>query len=162
MNHVLGDYIFLCDQDDIWKSNKVQVVLNELKDCDLVVHDAELIDGCGLSLGKNYYSTTHHSNDFFMNLLYPRYLGCCMAFKKRILRDCLPFPNSRRGHDYWIGCFAALHYKVNFIPYVLLSYRRHNNNVTSSSQKSHRSILVKLFKRIDIVYFLIGRTFKWV
>ena len=136
--------------------------LLSVKDCDLVVHDAELIDGCGLSLGKNYYSTTHHSNDFFMNLLYPRYLGCCMAFKKRILRDCLPFPNSRRGHDYWIGCFAALHYKVNFIPYVLLSYRRHNNNVTSSSQKSHRSILVKLFKRIDIVYFLIGRTFKWV
>ena len=32
LNHVLGDYIFLCDQDDIWKSNKVQVVLNELKD----------------------------------------------------------------------------------------------------------------------------------
>lgn len=158
LKHVHGDYIFLCDQDDIWKANKRQVVLDELKKCDLVIHDAELIDGDGYCLGKNYYSTMHHSNGFWMNLFYSRYLGCCMAFKKEILNECLPFPSTCRGHDYWIGCFAALHYKVRFIPHVLLSYRRHGNNVSQSSEKSNRPFGVKVFKRIDMTFALIRRT----
>ena len=162
LKHVRGDYIFLCDQDDIWKGNKLHVVFNELNDCDLVIHDAEIIDGDGQSLGKNYFSIMHNNNGFWMNLIYPRYLGCCMAFKKEILYDCLPIPNACRGHDYWIGCFAALHYKIKFVPCVLLSYRRHSNNATPSSEKSKSSFGTKVFKRIDMLFAIIGRTVKKV
>ncbi len=39
-----GDYIFLADQDDIWESNKVEVMIDYLQRCDLVVSDASVIE----------------------------------------------------------------------------------------------------------------------
>ena len=63
-----GDYIFLSDQDDIWKVNKVSVVMEKLKDYSLVIHDAEIVDGEGISKGYTYSSGMHHSSSFLMNL----------------------------------------------------------------------------------------------
>lgn len=160
--HAKGDYVFLCDQDDVWMPNKVQVVSAALNDCDLVIHNAELIDAEGKQLGRNYYSTMHNDEGFWKNLFYPRYLGCCMAFKKKILNECLPFPNYRRGHDYWIGCIASTNHNVKFIPDKLIFYRRHGNNVTPSSEKSNRSVFIKIYKRIDMLCSVIGRKLKWI
>ena len=47
-----GDYIFLSDQDDVWSSDKLRISLQALEKADLIVHDAEMIDGMGNSLGK--------------------------------------------------------------------------------------------------------------
>ena len=68
LREATGDVIFLCDQDDIWKPNKVEVIMKQLRQYDLVVHDAEMIDREGCSLGKTYYSTMHHKKDFISNL----------------------------------------------------------------------------------------------
>ena len=147
-----GDFIFLSDQDDEWMPNKVAVVLKELKDSDLIVHDAELIDGEGKSMGKNYYSFLHNSSCFLMNLWKTRFLGCCMAFRKAVLDDCLPFPQNTVGHDYWIGMYSLVNYRVKFIPDILLMYRRHGGNVSPSSEKSNNSMFYKLYtKRLQLL-----------
>ena len=39
-----GDYIFLSDQDDVWKDNKVETILPLLKKYAFVVHDTEMTD----------------------------------------------------------------------------------------------------------------------
>ena len=39
-----GDYVFLSDQDDVWKLDKVQVMLEELKRFALVVSDCMVVD----------------------------------------------------------------------------------------------------------------------
>lgn len=44
LSYAIGDYIFLSDQDDIWMSNKVDYCIAELKEYDLVVSDAILIN----------------------------------------------------------------------------------------------------------------------
>lgn len=160
LSYAKGDYILLCDQDDIWMPNKVKVVLDALSDCDLVIHDAELIDAEGKWLGQNYYSTMHNGNGFWKNLFYPRYLGCCMAFRKGVLKKSLPFPNYHRGHDYWIGCITSVSQRVKFIPDKLIAYRRHGDNVTSSSERSERPILIKAYKRVEMLYSVIKRTLK--
>lgn len=150
-----GDMIFLSDQDDVWKLNKVEVCMKALRDADLIIHDAQLVDGQGKSLGKTYYSITHHRTGFWSNLMGTRYLGCCMAFNRKVLSYALPFPTYRRGHDYWIGCAAAMKYKVKFIPDVLIKYRRHGHNASPSSEKSNNSIFKKVFKRVDMLYKLL-------
>ncbi|MDR0620012.1 MAG: glycosyltransferase, partial [Bacteroidales bacterium] len=43
--HAKGDYIFLADQDDVWTSDKVNVVLAALATTDLVVSDCTVVDG---------------------------------------------------------------------------------------------------------------------
>lgn len=50
LSYAIGDYIFLSDQDDIWMSNKVDYCIAELKEYDLVVSDAILINSKGEKL----------------------------------------------------------------------------------------------------------------
>mgnify|MGYP002597725427 FL=1 len=45
LSKATGSIIFLADQDDIWKSNKVEVLQKSLEDSDLVVSDAEVVNG---------------------------------------------------------------------------------------------------------------------
>ena len=158
LNHASGDYIFLSDQDDIWKANKVHQLLGYLSEYDLVVHDAELIDGNGHSLGRNYYSVLHRRTSFLANLWKTRFLGCCMAFTKELKDACLPFPKNIVAHDYWIGMFALLKYRVYFAPDILISYRRHGGNVSPSSEKSNNSLYYKLVtKRLGLVSELLRK-----
>lgn len=159
LRHVNGYYIFLSDQDDIWKPNKVECVLNWLAKYDLVIHNAELINGTGQPIGKNYYDCMHTHDSFVANLIRPRYLGCCMAFNKKVLDIALPFVSQYRGHDYWIGCVASLYFKTVFIDDVLISYRRHGGNISPSSEKSSNGILKMFFKRLDMIRCLMLRYF---
>lgn len=153
-----GDYIFLSDQDDYWKEGKISAVMNCLKDYSLVIHDAELVDGDGNSLGKRYYECTHNNTGFLANLWKTRWLGCCMAFRREVLDCCLPFPQHIVAHDYWIGMLGMLKFKYHFMPDVLICYRRHGDNVSPSGGKSNESWFYRLIqKRFWIVACIIQR-----
>lgn len=158
LNAARGDYIFLCDQDDIWTPDKVQVSLHALKKADLIVHDAEMIDAMGNILGQNYYSVMHSGTGLWSNFMHTRFLGCCMAFNRKVLNACLPFPKYITGHDYWIGIYALLKFRVLFISERLVYYRRHTGNVSSSGQKSKNSLIYKIItKRLGMMWSLISR-----
>lgn len=152
-----GDYIFLSDQDDVWYEDKVKVCINELQSCDLVVHNASLIDGKGCMLKKDYFSCMHCSTGFWANFFKPRYLGCCMAFNKNVYNKAVPFVTYLRAHDYWIGCIANARYKVSFIPDKLIFYRRHEGNFSPSSEKSKYPLYFKIWKRLSMLILLFIR-----
>jgi hypothetical protein len=44
-------------------------------------------------------------------------------------------------HDWWIGVLSLFYGKVKFLNESLISYRRHNNNVTSESSSNLLSII---------------------
>ena len=156
--HAKGEIVILADQDDIWKPNKVEVIREQLQQYDLVVHDAEMIDGDGNSLGKTYYSIMHHKKDFISNLWRTRWLGCCMAFRREVLEVCLPFPPHIVAHDYWIGMLGMLKFRYCFIDDILICYRRHGNNTSPSGEKSSNSIIYKLVtKRMNMLVALVNR-----
>lgn len=154
--HANGDYIILSDQDDIWLPSKVEKVMDALLTYDLVMHDANIVDGSGKKLGKTFYSIIkHHKNSFIANWLRPRFLGCCMAFKSNVLKSALPMTSL--DHDYWIGMFALYKFKVKFLDDALINYRRHGNNVSSTSEKNTNSLYHKLSKRIKLICTLFYR-----
>ena len=49
MSHAKGDIVFLCDQDDVWTSDKVAKCVEALKDAILVKHNGIRIDSESLS-----------------------------------------------------------------------------------------------------------------
>ena len=158
LKHVRGDIILLADQDDVWKPNKVEVIKKRLQYYDLVIHDAEMIDGNGYSLGKTYYSTMHHKKGFLSNLWKTRWLGCCMAFKRQVLEACLPFPQNIVGHDYWIGMLGMLKFHYCFMDDILISYRRHGGNVSPSGEKSNNSMFYMFYtKRYNLIIAILKR-----
>lgn len=44
LHHAQGDYIFLSDQDDVWKTNKVATCMKWLQKYDCVISNAEVTD----------------------------------------------------------------------------------------------------------------------
>lgn len=158
--HSQGDVIFLSDQDDIWHPDKVKTVLPLFDNYDLIVHDADLIDGDGKPLCKTYFSLTHGKRGFLANLWKTRWLGCCMAFKRDVLNVCLPFPKRIVAHDYWIGMMGMVKFNYCFFNNALISYRRHNNNVSTSSEKSSNSMFYMLLtKRVNLIIAIACRMF---
>ena len=68
LKHSSGAFVFLCDQDDVWKQDKVKVVIQALEKHDMVLHDAELVDQDGVKTGKLYSDGLHQRKGFWSNL----------------------------------------------------------------------------------------------
>lgn len=142
-----GDVIFLCDQDDIWKPNKVETVMAALKNHDIVLHDAEIVDKNGKKTGIHYSDGLHQRKGFWCNLWKTRWLGCCMAFRRNVLEYALPFPHHIVGHDGWISAVGLAKFDYYYIPDVLMWYRRHGENASTASGESHNSWYYMLIKK---------------
>jgi glycosyltransferase involved in cell wall biosynthesis len=142
-----GDVIFLCDQDDIWKPNKVETVMAALKNHDIVLHDAEIVDKDGKKTGIHYSDGLHQRKGFWCNLWKTRWLGCCMAFRRNVLEYALPFPHHIVGHDGWISAVGLAKFDYYYIPDVLMWYRRHGENASTASGESHNSWYYMLIKK---------------
>ena len=142
-----GDVIFLCDQDDIWKPEKVKVALQALKDHDIVLHDAEIIDKDGVKTGILYSDGLHKRQGFWSNLWKTRWLGCCMAFRRNVLEYALPFPSHLVGHDGWISVVGLARFDYYYIPDVLMWYRRHGDNASTASERSESSLYYMLIQK---------------
>ena len=155
-----GDYIFLSDQDDIWKMNKVSEILSALKNNDIVMSNFSIIDEFNNVVVEKFYSLSPISKSLLMNIIKSKFLGCCMAFKRSVLEYALPFPKKIIGHDYWIGCLGTKKFQFSFINEPLHMYRRANNNVSTASGKSNNSIFYRLVFRIRFLGQIIYRLFR--
>ena len=163
LKHCKGDYIFLCDQDDIWIPNKVEVFCHYLHDYDLVISDCFIINADGEIVVDSFFNgNINHRKGFFKNLINNHYLGCCMAFNRKLLNDVLPFPIKIAQHDIWIGlCAEILNMKIAFIPYKLMKYRRYDGNFSFNgfSGGSKNRVSYKIIYRL---YFLVYSVLRYV
>ncbi|HZJ78377.1 MAG TPA: glycosyltransferase family 2 protein [Clostridia bacterium] len=150
-----GDYIFLCDQDDVWLPNKVEFMVKELENnSDLVMHNAMVTDGKLQIIHKSYFDSHKTHQGFVSNFMRNNYVGCCMAFKADFKDIFLPFPENLPMHDQWIGLLVELYGRVSLIDEPLILYRRHSNTVTGAST----SFGQKLKWRFNLAGELLKRT----
>ena len=141
----VGDYIFLADQDDVWKENKIQRVLQEFEQtgADLVLHDCEYVDEHLDPLHKTLFKDRKAKPGFSRNLWYNAYQGCCMAFRKELVPLICPMPRDIAMHDQWIGLLTEKAGTVSFLQESLLLYRKHAGSNSSNHvgmAKKHRFI----------------------
>jgi glycosyltransferase involved in cell wall biosynthesis len=135
-----GDIVFLADQDDIWRADKVSKIKEKFlasPEVSLVLSDSFIIDADGNVTAESRFKTTKFHPGAVRNFIRNQYLGCAMAFRRSILRHCLPFPADIPMHDMWIGIVNQLVGKTEFIDEPLMSYRRHDSN---ASPQSHASL----------------------
>ena len=147
-----GDYIFLADQDDVWKTNKVEVCMKWLQKYDCVVSDAEVTDSNLNPLYPSLYAIMQVRQGHIYNTVWKNgYTGCCMAFRRNILEASLPFPKDIPMHDIWIGNVAAYKYNMKFIPDKLIMFRRHNETISCNGKGSKYSIWQQMKFRWSII-----------
>lgn len=129
-----GDIIFLCDQDDIWYLDKIQLHVDAYADdsIDWAYNKLVLTDENNNKLGyfedviPNYYSKKR------MGLLSYTWGNCIggalTSYRSEIIKAAMPVGFFALAHDSWI----QLHIfpkKSFFIDKVLQTYRQHSGNI---------------------------------
>ena len=146
-----GDIIFFCDQDDIWKSNKIEIMYNYLKSnpnilslsCDFNTMDMN--DKINKEESLSLSNSTINKVNFYELLEKSSILGCCMCFRRSLLsyinlNDKIQCYGS---HDTYINLLSSLKDGTYKIPDKLINYRIHQNN-TSFSLTQKRTIDFRL------------------
>ena len=152
-----GDFIFLCDQDDIWAPNKVERCMQELQNHDAVFHDALVINTEGKIINNSLKNIRPSYSSLIGNLYKMGHLGCCTAFKRKIITLSLPFPKNYNlcSHDDWLVELSCAYGKISNINDKLTYYRRHGKN--TSVLKSNQNFWNKLSFRIYETFHIIKR-----
>jgi glycosyltransferase involved in cell wall biosynthesis len=146
-----GDYIFLADQDDVWMPHKIRVMTSHLEEYDLVISDCSIADHSLQPKYHSFFDLNRSGKGFLKNLFKNSYMGCCMAFRKQVLKRALPFPKDLSMHDLWIGLIGELHFSVYFIPQSLMKHRRHEHNSSTTSGDSENPLHFKVYDRYKII-----------
>lgn len=159
LKHATGDIIVLSDQDDIWKNDKIEKTRHYMQSYDLVISDAEIIDKNDKIIHESFYKINRSNKGLLINIIKNSYLGCTMAFNRKILEKSLPFPKDIPMHDWWIGLIGEIFGRVYFIEDKLVSYRRHDENASYSGGKSKYDIKTRVIFRWIMIKNLIFRYF---
>jgi glycosyltransferase involved in cell wall biosynthesis len=142
-----GDYIALSDQDDIWKLNKIEKFVNEIKKNVLIYSNALLINQESQEIRKELFSDTNKlckgkvNNSFLLDNVVS---GNTMMFKKELVKYILPIPSQINYHDFWIGFVASTYGTITYTDESMTYYRRHSEQVTNRTKKKHDNYLQKL------------------
>lgn len=158
LNFAKGQYIFLSDQDDVWCEDKTSKILPYFqKGYDCVVHDAYITGETIDSVKGTFFEKRIRKIGFIRNLVKNPYVGCCMAFDRKILEKALPFPKGIPMHDSWIGMVAEKFYSVMFLDEPLVYYRRHGENASPTTGRSNQPLQKKLMDRYFLLKGLLQR-----
>ncbi|MFM6948612.1 MAG: glycosyltransferase family 2 protein [Aquirufa sp.] len=135
-----GEFIFLCDQDDIWDRHKVEkqiAYLNEHPDQDAVFSNAIMINQLGVPTGKTSFEQIEFVDElqdqwnkgFAFDLLLRGYIvtGATLAIRSKIIPEILPVPQiiDELIHDGWIAIYLSMNHRIGFLTDRLIKYREH-------------------------------------
>ncbi|WP_129715596.1 glycosyltransferase [Pedobacter sp. SYP-B3415] len=151
-----GDIIILSDQDDVWLNGRVEEIKKALADSDMVVTNGYIVNQKLVRDGATIFGKLQTNKRVINNLLRNTMVGCCMAFKKEVLQDVLPFPKKLPMHDQWIGMIGLLRYRVKLLDRPSILYRRHSSNASATGAKSKNSFSTKIRFRINIMMALLA------
>jgi glycosyltransferase involved in cell wall biosynthesis len=135
-----GEFIALCDQDDVWHPDRVSTALSFFEDSpglDLVHADARLVDENGQPLGPTLFdaldmtaheaATIHSGNGFAALLRRNLVTGATVMVRKTLVSRAAPFPLPW-VHDEWLAVIAGATAQFDFVPEQLIDYRQHSHN----------------------------------
>jgi glycosyltransferase involved in cell wall biosynthesis len=129
-----GDIICLCDQDDVWRPNKIeriQEAFSASPEALYVFSDAEIVDENGTSVGRSLWDSVgmcaanerdSGQKQFEVMLMRNIMTGAGMALRSVLREAALPI-SSGWMHDHWLASFGVS------IPEPLFQYRRHAGQV---------------------------------
>ena len=141
-----GEYIALCDQDDIWLPQKTEKLVNGIGSYALVYHNSLFIDSTGHSLGKTIADKRpgYTGKDPKVFLLFNAISGHACMFRKKLIPLALPFPQARY-HDWWLAFIASQNGGVKYLDEVLVHYRQHEKSKTDILARKEGTVHRKEF-----------------
>lgn len=151
-----SDYYMFCDQDDVWKPDKIELTLNKIKDSDnnrpaMVFTDLAVVDK---QLNPINGSMMRSQNLRFHNqlshlLVQNSVTGCTMLFNKK-LKEKIKDTDVRNMlmHDWWLALVASCFGEINYLDKRTILYRQHGNNTVGFQSLSKQLTSSNIEKRV--------------
>ncbi|MEA2029109.1 MAG: glycosyltransferase family 2 protein [Campylobacterota bacterium] len=170
LEHSDAQYFMFCDQDDVWKNDKIEQTLSKMQameqeheEMPLLVHsDLEVVNESLETIADSmweYEAIFPQYNTFNRLLIQNTITGCTMMINRRLAEFSLPIPSGAVMHDWWMGLVAAQFGKVGYIDQSTIKYRQHSNNTIGA--KDHKKI--NLFRHYaGVLFSLIKRDQKYM
>lgn len=133
-------YIMLCDQDDIWNSDKIEVTLQKMQALEkenrkiplLVYTDAMNYNSdTGEEMGR--FHETSHLNTSKMDashlFMENKCIGCTVMMNREVLSYLQEIPEEIRVHDWWFALICSHFGEIAYVDSPTLLYRQHSGNM---------------------------------
>ena len=126
-----GQYIALCDQDDIWLPAKLEMLISKIGKSALIYHNSLFVDINGESLNKSIADkmNCYSGSDPKVFLLLNCVSGHVCMFNKNLLQYAIPFPTVK-FYDWWLAFVATQYGGITYLDEILVHYRQHEMSKT--------------------------------
>ena len=169
MSYCRGEYIFLCDQDDIWLSNKVEEMIaimdthpNILSlassfsfiDKDDKTFEVEKVKGLSNNnlLRRNVEKDALVSISFDELCIQNYFQGCALVIRKKISEEFQKIFTEELFHDWLLNLIAAKYEGMFFINKPLFQYRIHDHNTIGINEEKNVSRVDRL-RKTNLLYY---------
>lgn len=158
-----GDYVFTCDQDDVWHKNKVEIFIKEAKKSNSLIYFSNglLVDSNNHSLNKTLWDSINLNfseiegcdSPLKTILKRPIVTGAAMCVSKKLIDKVNSIPENWL-HDEWFSIIASVEKSIIPIDEITFNYRQHQNNVVGAVRKDFKTRFTNWFGGfISILHF---------
>ncbi len=160
-------YVALADQDDRWYPEKLEVLIGEIGDAQLVYSDQRVMDEEGGVLSPTYWAERRNNHDNLPSLLLANTVtGAASLFRRELLDLALPFPDTpgTQYHDHWLALVALATGRIAFVDRPLYDYVQHGSAALGHAAASApaapgvREIVRRLRRRRGVPQIVASRT----
>jgi glycosyltransferase involved in cell wall biosynthesis len=134
-----ADLVALCDQDDRWHPDKLQVLRGALGEAGLVYSDQRLVDNEGRVLQDTLWRGRRNNHTDLASMLVANSItGAAMLFRREIGELARPFPDTPgwQFHDHWIALVALALGHLAYVDRPLYDYVQHGDAVLGQARES--------------------------
>jgi len=160
-----GDYVMICDQDDVWLPDKVETMYRYMLAQETIKTESTpiLVSSDFIPFSKSSdivlsIKPCQGTLDYYLDFLFSSNLhnwGCTMMMNRAFISILPPFPNLfyQFGYDEYIAHIATIYCHRCHINQTLMYYRHHTNNVVSRITKPTLRLKWYLFKQQAFTFF---------
>jgi len=163
-NNSTSKYIMFADQDDVWRRDKIELLLNSIKALEvqgnlselpvLVFSDLTVTDETLQIRSKSFLS--HEGLVSLIPVNYKGILtqnvapGCSIMFNLALLKLASPIPSNIPMHDWWFVLVASLFGRIGFVSEPTVYYRQHSMNQIGASGGSFFYKVLRVLRNIKL------------
>lgn len=159
LSYSSNELVFLCDQDDIWKENKIESMKKVFQDYTsvyLLACSFDKIDSKGHVTKENcsvYKKRLNVLSKITLGeLLKDNFAqGCCMAVRREVIKELENDTQNDLEHDWSLALIAALKDGCYFLNQPLIQYRIHLNNTIGFEEKDIHRMMKRTSNRVDTI-----------
>lgn len=155
-----GDFVFPCDQDDIWEQDKIEKMFAEMSRCD----DILLLSSDYAPLYENGGKTVEEFSGNLCSLDKVKFdshfasgnrPGCVMGIRREFLEKIKDLWQDWYPHDAFLWTCATFYEGCYILHEPLIRYRRHAANTTNHVTRDKAAVIQSLKRNIILTKWML-------